>query len=476
MNHKYDVVIGIEIHIELNTKTKMFSPAKNDFNDEPNTNVHPIDLGYLGTLPRPNRAAVIAGIKLAKALKMEIDHELHFDRKNYFYPDLPKGYQITQQFRPIGKNGKIELDLESYKKTVAIQRIHLEEDTAKQLHQGDFSLLDYNRAGVPLIEIVTEPVIKSAQEAMTYVDNIRKVALYLDISDAKMEEGSLRADINLSLRPFGQNKFGTKVEIKNMNSISNIAKAIDFEINLQTQRLDKNLPIEQETKRFDDVANVNRVMRQKNGELDYKYFPDPNIPVIKLDSEFIESITIPVMPWEQEAAYKTMGINQIYIESLVNNLAFATYFNQISFADKNKAANFFFAEIVSLLNSKNLDIKDLHIKPQNITEILQLIENEKISSKQAKQIVFLLAKTPNKTIKQIIDENQMQQISDDTLINKMIDDLIADNEQLVNEYPNRQEKVIKFILGNIMKLTKGNANPQKANLLVNKKLKTKFNL
>lgn len=275
------VIIGIEIHLELNTKTKMFSPAANDFSLAPNTSASVIDLAYPGTLPSLNKEAVRKAIKLAKALDMSVDDELHFDRKNYFYPDLPKGFQITQDRRPIAKKGKIV----TASKVIQIEKFHLEEDTAKSIHDSSSTLLNYNRAGTPLIEIVTEPVIFSSQEAIDYIEAIRELAIILDISDAKMEEGSMRADINISLRPYGANEFGTKVEIKNLNSLTNVKKSIDDEIKKQTKAIYSGIPIVQATKRFDEVKQETVTMRVKTGAVDYKFFPETNIVPIKLDKK-----------------------------------------------------------------------------------------------------------------------------------------------------------------------------------------------
>jgi aspartyl-tRNA(Asn)/glutamyl-tRNA(Gln) amidotransferase subunit B len=281
-----EVIIGIEIHLELNTKTKLFSHAKNDFDSLPNTNATVIDLGYPGTLPSLNKEAVVKGIKLCKALQMSIDHELHFDRKNYYYTDIPKGFQITQQFRPIGSNGKMTLFLSDNKvKEVNINRLHIEEDTARQIHTSTETLINYNRAGVPLLEIVSEPEMSTSEEAMSYINNIRTIALFLGISDSKMSEGSLRADINISLRMLGSKKLGTKVEIKNINSLNNVKKAIEFEIACQSKKIIAGEIIKQETKRFDEATSENIVMREKSDDIDYKYFKEPNIPPIILDEK-----------------------------------------------------------------------------------------------------------------------------------------------------------------------------------------------
>ncbi|MGZ9429051.1 Asp-tRNA(Asn)/Glu-tRNA(Gln) amidotransferase subunit GatB [Mycoplasma sp. 1012] len=468
--NNYEVVIGIEIHLELNTKTKMFSAAKNSFNEENNKNISLVDLAYPGTLPLLNKEAVIKAIKLAKALKMNIDNELHFDRKNYFYPDLPKGFQITQQFRPIGKNGKVSFKINNEVNEISIERIHLEEDTAKQLHTEQGTFLDYNRAGIPLIEIVTHPVIKNSNQAAKYIETIAKIAKFLGISDAKLEEGSLRADINLSLNKPGEG-FGTKVEIKNINSISNVKKAIELEIEVQTLKLNNNEKIIQQTKRFDDVLQQNIVMREKTGAVDYRYYPEPNIPVIQLKEEFIDSIKLDKLHWEWEEELLNQSVSNIYVEQLLNNFDWLQFFNKINFDNKDKLAKFFFSEIVPIIKEKSID--SLNITPNNIVEILTLEKNNSISSKQAKEIV-LYKEQENLSIDEIIKKYNLVQIENNDLIQKILNNLILENEQLLNDYENRPERVIKFFLGQIMKQTKGQANPQKANELTIKTIEEKI--
>ncbi len=470
--NNFETIIGIEIHLELNTKTKMFSPSKIDFEADANTTVNQIDLGYPGTLPLLNKEAVISGVKLAKALSMTIDNELHFDRKNYFYPDLPKGYQITQFYRPIGSNGHFVINTESGRKKINIERIHLEEDTARQYH-GEKTKLDYNRAGVPLIEIVSYPEISSADEAVAYVDMIRRIALSLGISSAKMEQGSLRADVNISLRPKGYKGFGTKVEIKNMNSFKAIRNAIDYEIKLQTQKILTNEPILQQTKRYDEESMSTVVMRTKTGTIDYKYFPEPNIPFIKLSDEFINNIKLNELPWEKEERYKNEGIQDIYIKSLINDIELANYFASINYFDRSKLSKLFFAEIVSLANSKNVKAYELGIKPQALESAIGLLDDEVISGKSFKKLVPLLINYDG-DLNKLIKENNLEQISDEQTITKWIDDVIERNETLVAEYTERSEKVIKYVLGNVMKLSGGKVNPQKANDLLMKLLNKKF--
>ncbi|BAP00837.1 aspartyl/glutamyl-tRNA amidotransferase subunit B [Mycoplasmopsis californica HAZ160_1] len=470
--NSFEVIIGIEIHLELKTKTKMFSPAPIDFLAEPNTAINQIDLGYPGTLPLLNKEAVIYAIKLAKALNMNIDTELHFDRKNYFYTDLPKGYQITQFFRPIGSNGYIITDFNTENR-VEIERIHLEEDTARQ-HHGVQTKLDYNRAGVPLIEIVTKPCIRSAEEAVAYVNSIRQTALALDISDAKMELGSLRADINISLRPKGFDVFGTKVEIKNIATFRGIAKAIENEIQIQTKKLRTGEKIMQQTKRFDPDTQSNIPMRTKTGQVDYKYFPEPNIPIIQLSKEFVNSVKLSELPWERTQRYRSYGIQDIYINSLINDIDLAKYFDSIDFHDKQKLSKLFFAEVVSLANSTQKHVCELNIKPSQLVEAINLLENEVISGRSFKKLVPLLQNN-SKSLDDLVQENKLAQISDTETITKWVLEIISQNEQAISEYPNRPERVLKMIQGSLMKISGGQINPNKASQIVQSILEQKFN-
>ncbi|SYV97615.1 Aspartyl/glutamyl-tRNA(Asn/Gln) amidotransferase subunit B [Mycoplasmopsis edwardii] len=471
--NNFEVIIGIEIHVELKTKTKMFSSAEIDYSAEPNTKANQIDLAYPGTLPLVNKQAVKFGIALAKALKMEIDDELHFDRKNYFYPDLPKGYQITQFYRPIGKNGKVQIKTSNGLKEISIERIHLEEDTARQHHDSEFTKLDYNRAGIPLIEIVTDPVIRSAKEASAYVDMIKKTVLALEISEGKLEQGSLRADINISLRPYGYNGFGTKVEIKNLNSLSNIEKAIDNEIKIQTKKILKGEAILQETKRFDDQKNENITMRVKTGTVDYKYFPEANIPFIKLSKSFIDSVEVAELPLEKEQRYIDANIQNIYVQSLIDDIYLSKYFDSINYEDKDKLSKVFFAEVVSLANLQSKKAYELNIDAKYIQESLELLDKGIISGKSLKKLIPLLIGFKG-DIHSLLEEHNLKQISDPKLIEEHVLTIIKNNEALVAEYPERQEKVMKFILGSLMKETGGQVNPILSNDILIKVLNDKF--
>lgn len=458
MISNFELTIGIEIHLELNTKTKMFSSVENKFNATPNTLVSPIDLGYPGTLPTINKEAVIKAIKLAKALNMEIDNELHFDRKNYYYTDLPKGYQITQQFRPIGKNGYITIDLGNYTKQIRIERIHLEEDTAKQVHNNGKTFIDYNRAGVPLIEIVTHPDIKSAEEATKYVEAIRQIAIFLDISSAIMAEGSMRADINLSTHLIGSTQLGTKVEIKNLNSLNNIKKAIDFESNLQVSKKIQGIEIEQETKRFDESTNEVISMRKKSDVIDYRYFPEPNIPVIKLEKSFIDGIQLNELPNQIRKRFKAYKVNSDFVEQIINNPKYISFIDSIHLEDKDQVVKLFFSEIVPILLKNNLNIRELQIKPIHFEEAIKLMNQGIISGKQLKNIVPKLINL-NTSVEELITKEGMKLISDPKIINEWIKQIITENPNINHAFENKPENTIKFIMGEIMKISKGQVNP-----------------
>lgn len=467
MISNFEMIIGIEIHLEINTKTKMFSPIKNDFEAEPNTCVSAIDLGYPGTLPTVNKEAVVSAIKLAKALNMEIDQELHFDRKNYFYSDLPKGYQITQQFRPIGKNGKLVLQMDGYEKVIEIERIHLEEDTARQQHLEDQTLINYNRAGIPLIEIVTKPDIRTKEEAVKYVDTIRQIASFLNISDAIMAKGSLRADINLSIRMLGSNEYGTKVEIKNLNSLNNIKKAIEYEYDLQVKKIINNEEIKQETKNFDESKMANITLREKTDAIDYKYFPDPNIPVILLDTNWIESISIGELPEQMKKRYLSLGVSEQFCDQIINNIDYANFIEAINYQDKVQVVKIFFSEIVPLEKKYNQKINEININPLHITEVLLLLENGHISGKQLKQIIPLLIdlKLP---VLELIESKGFKLISDENIINNWLNEVKNDNPNLLNDYNERQERTVKFIVGEIMRKSRAQANPVLTTQLIKK--------
>ncbi|MGL4343377.1 MAG: Asp-tRNA(Asn)/Glu-tRNA(Gln) amidotransferase subunit GatB [Metamycoplasmataceae bacterium] len=461
-----EIIIGIEIHLELNTKTKLFSSAPNDFEALPNTCVSPIDLALPGTLPQLNKEAVVKAIKLAKALNMKIDNELHFDRKNYFYTDLPKGYQITQQFRPIGTKGTIVIkDSYNKDKIININRIHIEEDTARQIHKDENTYLNYNRAGVPLIEIVSEAEIKSSIEAVNYVNNIALIAKFLNISDSIMAKGSLRVDINLSTRLKGQKDLGTKVEIKNLNSINNIKTAIELETKKQIQQIMENKNIVQETKRFSEEKQDVITMRIKDNNIDYKYFPDPNIPVILLEQNFIDSITIEELPNQMIERMKNLNIPEQYINNFLIDSEQREYFSSIHTNNNEEWSKIFFAEIVPLAKNQNQNLNNLNINKDLLTKTINYYLENKINRKQLKTLIPLLINN-KKDIEAIIEENNLKIVDDSELIRTEIINIINNYENLKIDYLSNKDRCLKFVLGQLMKIMKGNVDPIKAKTIV----------
>ncbi|MGX9357727.1 Asp-tRNA(Asn)/Glu-tRNA(Gln) amidotransferase subunit GatB [Mycoplasma sp. 773] len=459
MDKNWELVIGIEIHIELNTKTKMFSSQPNLYTSNPNIYVSHIDLAYPGSLPIVNKQAIIKAIKLAKALNMEIDHNIRFDRKNYFYPDLTKGYQITQQFNPIGKNGKIKIKVNNEWKDIEIERIHLEEDTAKSLHEGNQTLLNYNRSGIPLIEIVSNPVLHSAKEAVAYVDAIRKIVLALDISDAKMNEGSLRVDLNISVRKKGTNDLNTRVEVKNLNSISNIEKAIEYEYNWQTSCYESGQTFSQQTKRFDESKLKTITMRSKSDSIDYKYFPDPNIPCIELKPEFVDSIAIEELPYEREMRYLKYGLNNVQIMQLIENMEYASFIDMLNTTDFKKSVNIFFAEIVSFLNQNNLSLSKLKLNIDVMSKIIQYTIDEKIQKTSIKTILsILINQNENNDIDEIIKQNNLFIEHKEISLTDIIKEILNEFPTLNKEFEINFNRASKFMLGQVMKKTAGKAN------------------
>ena len=462
--------IGIEVHIALNTKSKMFSPSKNFHNDPVNTNINEIDLALPGVIPSVNEAAVIKAIQLAKALKMKIDQTVRFDRKNYFYQDLPKGFQITQQFYPIGTIGSIKIS----NKEIGVERIHMEEDTAKQLAVGEHLCLDYNRAGVPLIEVVSKPDIHSAKEAYEYLTQLKRIAAFLNISDAKMEDGSLRADVNVSVAPVGAEELGTKVEIKNINSFNNVMKAIDYEISRQTKLLLTNELVNQETRRWDDVSKTTVFMRSKSNAVEYCYFTEPNILAIKLDNKFVfDAInSMNKTPDVITSELKELKVNDKLINQLLDDFSLYSVFNKVANAtkDSSQAVTWIVIELVALLKKQNKSIESISDSIiNNIIEMIKLLNNGDINGKQAKTI-FEKIVTEQKEPRKLIDELGFKQITDEKVIEKHLQDIISKNKSMLDQYKERPERVEKFFIGQLMKETRGKANPIITKELLHKKL------
>jgi len=468
----YETVIGIEIHCELKTKSKMFSGAPVVYGAQPNTAVNEIDLGHPGTLPSLNKEAVRKAIQACMALNLQIDPLIRFDRKNYYYADLPKGFQITQQFYPIGSNGFIDLDLPEGTKRVRINRLHMEEDTAKQYHVEDESWIDFNRAGTPLVEIVSEADMRSAVEAMAYVDKLRNILMYLDVTDGKMEEGSLRCDINISLRPEGTDAFGTKTEIKNINSISNIEKAVSAEIIRQKALLESGQPVQQATRRYDDVAKDTVMMRLKEGSVDYKYFPEPNIPPILIPDEWINEIRkdLPELPDARAKRYALLGLNDYDINQLVQNKALSDFFDALVPEVKNVklAANWSCGDVLGALSQKQLETKNYDLKLSELRTMINALSDQTISSKQAKEIFPYLLKGEEyaSTVKQL----NIVQVSDTSTLQKLVEEVLDENPQSILDYHAGKDRALGFLVGQLMKKSKGQANPALSNTLIKTEL------
>ena len=465
--------IGVEVHVELKSKTKIFSPSLNDFNSAVNSNVNVIDLGYPGVLPRLNKEAVLMALKAAIVLNCEITRHMHFDRKNYFYPDLPKGYQITQARTPIGHDGYVEIEIDGKIKKIEIERIHMEEDTCKSIHVGKETLLNYNRAGVPLIEIVTKPVISSSKEAVLYLEALREKLLYLGISDVKIEEGSMRCDANISLKEEGSSILGTKTEIKNIGSIRNVGVSIDYEINRQKEILENGGVIKEETRRFDDKTNTTVLMRVKETGHDYRYFPEPDIPYLTLPEEWIIKArkSIPVLPEELRKKYREMGLNTNSIETLLSNKPLCDFFENVSKFDAVTAANLLTGEVLSYLNKNHLSFKETKLNKENFLSLLSFLKEGKISSKQGKEVLAILLEQ-DKKVEDIIQDMGMEQISDASFLQQIVLKVIENNPESVEDYKNGKDRAIKFLMGQIMKESKGKANPKQVDELLKNTLQT----
>ena len=468
-----EAIIGLEIHVEMKTKTKMFSSSPVTFGETPNTQTTLLDFAFPGTLPSVNKQAVINAIRVCNALHMTIDNELWFDRKNYFYSDLPKGYQITQQDRPIGKNGYLEIETSEGKKSIRVERLHMEEDTCKQLHSWDCSLLDYNRAGIPLIEIVSCPDLRTGEEAMKYVEKIRSIVSFLEVSDGKMEEGSLRCDVNISLKEKSSKVFGTKVEIKNLNSTANIQKAIDFEIARQQVVILTGGKVVQETRRFDEGLKETVPMRLKTDAVDYKYFTEPNIAPIKLSKEFIEDAikSSPELAEAKLARYQSLGLNEYDCSLLIANKESSDYFDKALKAGANAKllANWILVDVQAILHKENISISEFKISPKHLSDLIKLIEKGDVSNKQARELfnkMLVDDADPNKLFK----ESGTSLISDEAALLTIINQVLDNNAQSIIDYKAGKDRALGFLVGQIMKLTQGKANPALTSQLLVKEI------
>ena len=468
---KYETVIGLEVHVELATKTKIFCSCPTEFGKAPNTNICPVCLGLPGTLPVLNKKAVEYAIKAALALNCSIGSYTKFDRKNYFYPDLPKAYQISQLDRPLASDGYLEIEAEGKKKRIGINRVHMEEDAGKLVHaeSGDYSLADYNRAGVPLIEIVSEPDIGSPAEAKAYLEKLRSIMLYAGVSDVKMEEGSLRCDANISLRPAGSSKLGTKVEIKNMNSFKAVQSALEYEVKRQAAELDAGGEIIQETRRWDENSGKTYSMRSKE---DYRYFPEPDLLPLQIEKEWVEEIrqSLPEMPDFRRKRYmEDYNLSAYDAEVITATKSMADFFEATlqEYNDAKAVANWLMGDISRQLNAEGVEIDRTKLTPSHLAELLKIQDKGTISGKIAKTVfreMFASGKMPA----QIVEEKGLVQISDEGAIAAIVEQVIAENPGPVSDYRSGKEKALGYLVGQIMKLSKGKANPQLANKLLRK--------
>ncbi|MBR3891800.1 MAG: Asp-tRNA(Asn)/Glu-tRNA(Gln) amidotransferase subunit GatB [Bacilli bacterium] len=460
---EYDVTIGLEVHCEMKTNTKMFSPALNSYNTIPNFNIGEIDLAFPGTLPQVNFEAVKKSIMMALALNCKVPNYMYFDRKNYYYPDLPKGYQVTQAHDPVGTNGYLDLFVGDTVKRVYIHDIHLEEDTASLDHYSTYSLLDYNRCGVPLLETVTEPCLHSVDEALAFLDALRKVFIYCDVSEARTDRGQMRCDVNVSLAPKGSKTLGTRVEMKNINSFVNVRNAIECEIARQKEALENGEVIEQETRRYDDTECKTFRMRSKADAVDYKYFIDPNIPPFKINESLISEVKarIPALQFERINKYMNeYEISKYDATVLVKDREMAEYFDNLiaNEIDAKTACNWVTTVIAGYLNKNDLEIKDLYLTSDMLAYVIKSVNKGDISGKQAKEVVEK-SLTEKKSPKDIIKSMGMKQISDDATIRGIIVSILDAHQDLINEYHNGRSNVFDFFIGQVMKQTRGQANP-----------------
>ena len=480
LRDRYEVVIGLEVHAQLLTNTKAYSSDVNAYGAAPNTNVSAITLGHPGTLPVMNRKTIDFAIKLGLACGCHIAPVQHFARKNYFYPDLPKGYQITQDTTPICTGGQILIRTEDgTQKSIGLTRIHMEEDAGKSIHDVDVydTLVDLNRAGTPLLEIVSEPDLRSSSEAYNYLTEVRKLLRYLDICDGNMEEGSMRCDANVSVRLVGAKDFGTKVEVKNMNSIRNVQRAIEFEITRQIEALENGESLSQETRAFDALKGSTISMRTKEAANDYRYFPEPDLPPITVSAAQIEEIAkeMPALPNALFDRYtKTYGLSAYDAYNITDQKGLALYYEELISTTSNykAAANWLMGEIKSYLNDQGVEISAFPIAAQRIAALIELIDQGKISNSIAAQRVFPALFESQETPLQIAERLNLIQSSDSSVIEAFIATVIEQNPDEVSRYRNGEKQLIGFFMGQLMKVSGGKADPKAANGLLRQKLES----
>ena len=472
MNMEYETVIGLEVHCQLKTNTKVWCSCDADYdNKEPNTAVCPICTGQPGALPKLNEKVLDYAIKAALALGCEINRESYFDRKNYFYPDSPKNYQITQFFKPYAENGVLKITTNSGKEaSVGIERIQIEEDTAKSIHTASETLLNYNRASVPLIEIISKPEIKNAEEAYAYLNTLKDRLKYTKVSDVSMELGSLRCDANVSVRKKGETKLGTRTETKNLNSFKAVVKAIEYETNRQIEVLENGGRVVQETRLWDEENAVTKPMRSKEEAMDYRYFPEPDLPAIIITESRLSNVKDEMPEFADEKAKRFINeykLNEMEAATLSSEQELAEYYEQVVKVSDNArlAANWVLTEILRVLKEKNISIEEFSVEPENIGKLIKLIKADTISSKIAKD-VFEILLSENKDPEIIVKEKGLVQITDNSEIEKIVEQVLAENPQSVEDYKAGKSNALKYLVGQSMRLSKGKANPQMINEMI----------
>ena len=472
LRDKYEVVIGLEVHAQLKTKSKIFAPDKNEFGQEPNSLTSPITLGMPGVLPVLNKECVNMGILTGLALNCEIPSRCKFDRKQYFYPDLPKGYQISQYDEPICVNGHLDIN----GKRIGITRAHLEEDAGKLVHAGanglagsTYSLVDLNRAGTPLLEIVSEPDMRSSEEAKNYMEELRNIVRYIGVCDGNLEEGSMRCDANISIMPKGSKEFGTRAEIKNVNSFAALQRAIEYEIERQIEIVEEGGEVVQETRLWDDASRETRSMRGKEDAHDYRYFPEPDLMPLEISREWVEKIKseMPELPSQKRARYQEIGLSEYDASVIVEQMGLALFFDKVLElgANPKTAVNFIMGEIAAYLKEDHIEITDTKLTPENLAELIALIEKGTISNNIGKQIIIEML-TDGTKASVIVEKKGLSQISDEGAIKELVQKVVDAHPNEVEAYKNGKTNLLGFFVGQIMKETKGRANPKTVNQLL----------
>ncbi len=482
MNEQYESVIGLEVHVEMKTNSKMFCACSAEFGAEPNTNVCPVCLGLPGALPVLNKKAVDFAIQTAIALQCRVAPSSQFARKNYFYPDLAKGYQISQYDLPLAKNGLLSIATDEEDHDIRINRVHLEEDAGKLIHIGTistspYSMVDYNRSGVPLMEIVSEPDIRTAEQARAYLEKLKAVLQFIGVSDCKMEEGSLRCDANISIRKIGSSEFGTKAEIKNLNSFRSVAKSIEYEADRQYELLEKGTALEQETRTWDETKEVTMTLRSKEEAHDYRYFPDPDLVAIEVDESWIKGLEskLPELPAARQKRFmEKYGLGRYDAKMLTAHPQTGVFFDEVmkQYSNGKAVSNWIVGDLMRCLNEAGLGWEENPLKPEQLAGMLKMLDEGVISGKIAKT-VFLDMFESGKNAEDIIEAKGLKQISDKSVLEEIVETVVEENPKTVADVKSGKTKAAQYLVGQVMKVTKGKANPGLVKELIEKELENK---